>query len=375
MKFSIVDEKTIADGLTTDVYFLRTEEILRKKGRNPEVVAEVALYKSWEWGVLSGVNEVAELLEGKPVDVYAMKEGTIFYAEEPVLFVAGKYLDFARYETPILGFLCHASGIATKAAKVKLAAGGKRVISFGTRRMHPALSAMIERSAYIGGMDGVSNVAGASSLGIPPTGTMPHSLIICLGSPENAFRAFDEIMDEKISRVCLVDTFSDEKTESIVALDTLGKKLSQVRLDTPSSRRGDFRRIIKEVRWELDIRGGKDVGIFVSGGIDEDDIRELRDLVDGFGVGTSVANAPTIDFAFDIVEIDGKPLAKRGKYGGRKQVYRDWKTMKDEIKLAEDEAPEGKEPLLEQVVKDGRIVKKFSAEEARKLVLDQLKRL
>jgi nicotinate phosphoribosyltransferase len=304
-----------------------------------------------------------------------MKEGTIFYAEEPVLFVAGKYLDFARYETPILGFLCHASGIATKAAKVKLAAGGKRVISFGTRRMHPALSAMIERSAYIGGMDGVSNVAGASSLGIPPTGTMPHSLIICLGSPENAFRAFDEIMDEKISRVCLVDTFSDEKTESIVALDTLGKKLSQVRLDTPSSRRGDFRRIIKEVRWELDIRGGKDVGIFVSGGIDEDDIRELRDLVDGFGVGTSVANAPTIDFAFDIVEIDGKPLAKRGKYGGRKQVYRDWKTMKDEIKLAEDEAPEGKEPLLEQVVKDGRIVKKFSAEEARKLVLDQLKRL
>ena len=106
-----------------------------------------------------------------------------------------------------------------------------------------------------------------------------------------------------------------------MAAETL-RRLNAVRLDTPSSRRGNFRRIVEEVRWELDIRGFKNVGIFVSGGIDEAEIGELRDIVSGFGVGTSVANAKCIDFALDIVEIEGEPCAKRGKKGGKKQVYR-----------------------------------------------------
>ncbi len=350
-----------------------------RKGVNPEVVAEVVT-TGGGWAVLTGLEDVAHLLAGKDVDVYAMPEGTIFFPDEPVLRIEGRYLEFARYETPLLGFLCHESGIATKAARIKKLAGEVPVISFGTRRQHPALAAMIERCAYLGGMDGVSCVAGAERIGIEATGTMPHSLIICFGEEKQkeAWKAFDEVVAEEVPRICLCDTYYDEKKESIMAAEALGESLRAVRLDTPTSRKGDFRRIIEEVRWELDIRGYKNVGIFVSGGIDEEEVVELRDVVAGFGVGTSVANAKCIDFALDIIEREGEPCAKRGKRGGKKQVYRRNGVIeagKDEIRLVKEAAPKDMEPLLKPMILKGEIVKdfSFSLEEARRKVLEQLK--
>ena len=386
MKFGVVSEAEILEGKTTDVYFLRTEEVLRAKGVNPKVVAEVTTTKGG-WAVLAGLEDVAHLLEGKKVDVYAMPEGTIFFPYEPVLQIEGPYLEFARYETPLLGFLCHESGIATKAARIKRLAGDVPVVSFGTRRQHPAIAAMIERCAYLGGMDGVSCVAGAERIGIKATGTMPHSLIICFGEGRqaDAWKAFDEVIAPDVPRICLCDTYCDEKKESIAAAEALGDSLYAVRLDTPTTRRGDFRRIIEEVRWELDIRGYKNVGIFVSGGIDEAEVLALRDIVSGFGVGTSVANARCIDFALDIVECEGKPAAKRGKRGGKKQVYRSKGAIeegKDMITLAGEEAqapaPNGDmEPLLKPMIRGGEIVAEFSfeVEDARERVKSQLRRL
>ncbi len=375
MKFWVASEEEILAGKTTDVYFLRAEEVLTAKGVNPNVVAEVTVTKG-DWAVLAGLEDVAHLLEGRAVNVYAMPEGTIFYPYEPVLQIEGRYLEFARYETAILGFLCHESGIATKAARIKLLAGDVPVISFGTRRQHPAISAMIERCAYLGGMDGVSCVAGAERIGINATGTMPHALIICFGEQSVAWRAFDEVIAREVPRICLCDTYCDEKEEAIAAAETLGDSLFAVRLDTPSSRRGDFRQIIEEVRWELDIRGYKNVGIFVSGGIDEAEVLALRDIVAGFGVGTSVANARCIDFALDIVEMEGEPCAKRGKRGGKKQVYRRKGDMgKDIIALAKEEPPVDMEPLLKPMIIDGEIVADFSLEEARARVKAQLRQI
>ena len=106
-------------------------------------------------------------------------------------------------------------------------------------------------------------------------------------------------------RVALIDTLQDEKFEAIRVAEALGKDLYAVRLDTPSSRRGDFFRILEEVRWELDIRGFEHVKILASGGIDEYEILRLNPLVDGYGVGTSIANAPVLSFALDIMEIEG----------------------------------------------------------------------
>jgi nicotinate phosphoribosyltransferase len=370
--FTIIDDHTILDGLSTDVYFLRTEEVLEKKRVNPKVVAEVTAPAT---GILSGVEDVARLLKGKQLDVYAMQEGTLFYPKEPVLYVEGHYLDFARYETSILGFLCHASGIATKAFKIKAAAGEKRVVSFGSRRQHPCLAGVIEKNAYLGGMDGVSNYAGAQLSGLQAEGTMPHALIICFGEQIEAWRSFDEVMPKEIPRICLCDTYADEKTESILACNNISD-LFAVRLDTPSSRRGDFKAIISEVRWEMDIRGYRDVKIFISGGLDEEDVRDLRDAVDGFGVGSKVASAPPVDFAMDIVEKDGEFVAKRGKLGGKKQIYRDWSTLSDTVIINGTEEKfdlNESEPLLLPVLQNGNIVADFELEKARELVLSQLK--
>jgi nicotinate phosphoribosyltransferase len=100
----------------------------------------------------------------------------------------------------------------------------------------------------------------------------------------------------------------------------LGDRLYAVRFDTPGSRRGNFYRILEEARWELELRGYGHVKFFVSGGIHEEDIPVLNPLVHGYGIGTSISNAPVIDFAMDIIEVDGKPLAKRGKWSGSKRV-------------------------------------------------------
>ncbi len=371
MTFLIVCDEDIKAGVTTDRYFIWTEKVLKAKNVNPKVVAEVTTTK---WGIFAGLNDVLKLLEGLPIDVYAMPEGTLFFPHEPVITIVGNYLDFARYETALLGFICHASGIATQAFKFKLAAGDRGVYSFGTRRVHPALAAMVERSAYIGGVDGVSNFAAEKYIGLQSMGTMPHAMIICFGNQVEAWKSFDEVVDEKVPRTMLIDTYYDEKTEAIMAVENV-KRVDAVRLDTPSSRRGNFRKIIEEVRWELKIRGKENVRIFVSGGLSLEDVMQLKDIVDAFGVGTSISGARPVDFALDIVERDGKFAAKRGKRGGMKQVYRDWEKFVDEMRLYKDPAPEGMEPLIGKVIEGGKIVADDSftdMHEARKRVLRQM---
>ena len=332
--FHIADPKEIKDGKLTDVYFVRTMEILKAKKIDKWVKAEFITKRfpeDYGWGVVTGIEEAVYLLEDLNVNVRAMEEGTLFRAYEPVMEIEGMYSEFGLYETAVLGLLCQASGIATKAARCKKAAGDRKVISFGARRIHPVIAPMVERSAFIGGCDGVSVVKNAELIHEEPSGTMPHALILIMGDTVEATQAFDEVVDPKIKRVSLIDTFNDEKVEAIRVAEALGKRLFAVRLDTPSSRRGDFQKIIEEVRWELNLRGFEHVQIFVSGGLDEKRILDLNPVVDAYGVGTSISNARVIDFAMDIVEIDGKPLAKRGKMLGSKSVLRCTKCFMDKV--------------------------------------------
>ena len=370
-KFHTATEEEIQKAETSDVYFERTKEILEKEGlSNIHVTAEIttgSLPKNWEYGILAGVEEAAHLLEGLNIRVRSFPEGTLFRpvdssgVREPVMVIEGRYLDFCLYETPLLGLLCQSSGIATMASRVRKAAGAKTVFSFGIRRAHPALAPMIDRACFIGGFDAVSSMIGAKLLGKSPTGTMPHSLIIAIGDQVRAWKSFDKYMPKEVPRIALVDTYCDEKTEAIMAAEALGKSLYGVRLDTPSSRRGNFPEIIREVRWELDSRGFKDVKIFVSGGLDDESVGVLSASgADGFGVGTSVSNAPSIDFAMDIVEAGGKFVAKRGKLGGKKEVWRCDKCLLDHVLLEDVPSPScsncrGKtRPLLVRLLESGR---------------------
>ena len=299
------------------------------------------------------------------------------------MVLEGRYVDFCTYETPLLGLLCHASGIATMAARVRRSAGTKTILSFGIRRAHPVLAPMIDRACYIGGFDAVSSLAGARLLGKKPSGTMPHSLIIAMGDQVRAWKSYDEHMPEDIPRIMLVDTYCDEKTEAIMAAEALGGKLFGVRLDTPGSRRGNFADIIKEVRWELDLRGFKNVKIYVSGGLDDESVRTFSDAgADGFGVGTTVSNAPSVDFAMDIVEAAGKPVAKRGKLGGRKEVWRCVQCLLEYVVTEHAPAPVCRkcgsktQRMLERMLEKGRVTESLpSPDTIRQNVIHQLAKL
>lgn len=224
----IADLKDIKDGRMTDVYFVRTMQVLKAKKIEKRVKAEFIAKRfpeDYGWGVLAGLEETTDLLRDLKVSVRAMKEGTVFRAYQPVMEIEGIYSDFGLYETSILGLLCQASGVATKAARCKKAAGDRRVVSFGARRIHPVIAPMVERNAFIGGCDGVSVVKNAEMIGEEPSGTMPHALILLMGDTVEATKAFDEVIEPKIKRVSLIDTFNDEKIEAIRVAEALGKKL------------------------------------------------------------------------------------------------------------------------------------------------------
>jgi len=386
--FWLASEKEIRNAETTDAYFLHTKKVLQKNRIDTRVVMEVYARDvpyAGNWGLLSGVQEAAKLLEGLPVNVWSFDEGSVFVADgasaiyEPLMVIEGRYSDFVEYENPLLGLLSSSTSVSSRAARFRVAAESKLLLSFGTRRVHPALAAMVERACYLAGFDGVSNVLGARLLGVEPSGTMPHALVQVIGSQEKAWRLFDETIPKGIPRVALVDTFWDEKAESIKAFEVLGPKLWGVRLDTPASRRGDFLKIAQEVRWELDIRGGKKVKIIASGRLDEEAIARLNPVVDGYGVGTAVAYPPVIDLSAKIVEVkDGSKTefrAKRGGLGGRKAVYRS-PGFKDYVTLEKSSKPKGGTPLLKPLLEEGKIVREpDSIEEVRVRVKDALAEL
>jgi len=381
----IARDDDILSGRTTDVYFQRTVEVLKNAGLSDvKVRAEFhvsSLPRDYKWAVFTGLKEVIEVLRGRRVTLYAMPEGTVFYENDPVMVIEGPYLEFAVLETAILGILRHYSSISTKAARIKKLVGDKTCLFFGARVLHPAIQPMADRAAYIGGCDGVATVLGAEMMGIKPSGTMPHALMIIfkavMGDHTLAWVWFDKTMPTDVPRIVLVDTFLDEREEALLAAKLLNDRLYGVRLDTPGSRRGNMRRIVEEVRWSLDLHGYKHVKIFVSGGLDEPQIAALKDVVDGFGVGTSIAFPPSVDLSMDIVEVEvnGKwvPITKRGKLPGFKQVY---KCGTRHVLVKWDEPATCGEPLLVKWIENGVVVRTPPSEgEIREYVLRQLKEL
>ena len=381
-RYHLPGENDLEQGDLADVYFHRTLDVLAAEERNPVVRAEFAcksLPGDWRWAVLAGLDEATELLSTRSLDARALPEGTVFGEREPVLEVRGPYQDFCLLETSLLGFLCQASGVATAAARCRIAAGDRTLLSFGARRLHPGAVPAVERAAYVGGCDGVSTVAGARAAGISPSGTIPHALILVLGDTVGATEAFHGVVREGAPRISLIDTFHDEQFEAIRVAEELGDALDGLRLDTPGTRKGDFPEIFHQVRWELDRRGFDDIELFASGGIDEDAILELNEVVDGYGVGGAISAAPIVDFSMDIVEIEGRPVAKRGKRTGAKQLFRCRECESRVVRpLAEPVPPEcvtcgsPMDPLLEDAVVGGEVARREDASTIRNRVLRQI---
>lgn len=313
--FSAEHDEILA-GLTTDIYFIKSYELLRYLGKEETVVTAEIFAR--QRGILAGVTEVLRLLEDQPVEIWALPEGEPFSEMEVLMRIAGPYGRFGIYETALLGMLASSSGWATAAREAKLAAGDCPVICFGARHVHPAVAPVMERAALIGGCDGASCVLGAKLGGREPAGTMPHAAILIVGDTLETAVAYHQCMPPDQARIVLVDTFKDEAEESLRVAEAMREALQGVRLDTPRERGGVTPDLVREVRYRLDMAGHRQVRVLVSGGLTPEKIRVLKEAgAAAFGVGSYISGAVPIDMTMDLKEVAGRPVAKRGRLPGR----------------------------------------------------------
>ncbi len=310
---------SVLAGETADVYFRRTLRILQAESRNPIVTMEIF---PREDGILCGRAEVRQLLStaGFAGELWSLDEAEPFTAKETVMRIIGPYQSFGLYETAILGILASCSGWASAASRCVRVARGIPVVSFGARHVHPKVADVMDYAAIVGGCATGSTPAGSQLHDLEPSGTMPHALILVMGDTVAAAQAFDRHIDPGVMRTVLVDTFRDEIEESLRVAGALGEHLWGVRVDTPSERGGVTPELVIELRAKLDLAGYGHVRIFVSSGLDPDKIERFLERgapIDGFGVGSYISGARPIDFTGDLREIDGRPVAKRGRLPGR----------------------------------------------------------
>jgi nicotinate phosphoribosyltransferase len=305
----------ILSGKTTDIYFIRTMEILTYMGLQEKVVtAEIFPRKA---GIMAGVREAENILRDKNIKIWAIEEGDSFEAMDTVMRIEGPYSEFGIFETVVLGCLSSASGWATAARDCRLACGNKPFVCFGSRHVHPAVAPVMERAAVIGGANNASCILGAKLMGKEPTGTVPHAAFIIAGDTLRVAEVYDRITPEEHSRIILVDTFKDEVEETLRVANRLKERLGGIRLDTPSERGGVTPALVRELRARLDQEDFNWVKIFVSGGLNPDKIRLLSEAgADAFGVGSYISSAAPIDMTMDIKEVEGKAIAKRGRIPG-----------------------------------------------------------
>ena len=294
-------------------------------------------------------------------DVDAMPEGTAFFADEPILRIAAPLSQAQLVETRLINILHYQTLVASKAARMVIAARGKPLVDFGLRRAHGAEAGlMAARASYIAGFAGSATLLAEMEFGIPSFGTMAHSYIQAHDDEERAFEAFAHARPQNLT--LLLDTYDTEAAARKVVklaprLRGDGIAIKSVRLDS-----GDLLALSQSVRHILDAGGCRDVSILASGGLSEDEIDRLLSAgapIDGFGVGTSLttsSDVPALDCAYKLQEYANIPRRKRsaGKatWPGRKQVWRsygaDERMSGDLISLETDEA-EG-EPLLMPVM-------------------------
>lgn len=321
--------REILSGDSADVYFARAESILAREGMDPIVTVEVFTRQD---AVLCGIDEAKNLLghvlaSADPAEttLEALDDGDRIGGKEVVLRITARYRAFGLYETAFLGMLAQSTGWATAAREVVDSASPEPVICFGARHVHPDITDVLDYAAIVGGCVGASTPAGARLAGLNPTGTMPHSLVLIFGDTVEAAMAFDRDLGPEVPRIVLVDTFRDEAEEALRVANALGDRLYGIRLDTPAERGRVTPELVREVRARLDQAGFGHVRIVVSGGLTPDRIRIFKEsgaAVDSFAVGSYISGARPIDFTADIKEIDGRPIAKRGRIPGRTESPR-----------------------------------------------------
>jgi nicotinate phosphoribosyltransferase len=298
-------------------------------------------------------------------DVFAMPEGTAFFASEPVLRVEAPLPEAQLVESRIVNLLHYQTLVASKAARCRIAAGAAKLIDFGMRRAHGAEAACLAaRASYIAGFDSTATVEASRRFGIPSVGTMAHSFVQAHVLEAEAFKRFAACHPDNV--VLLIDTYDTSRgaqraAQLCRALRSEGVRVRGVRIDS-----GDLGVEAQRVRAVLDNEECRDVQIFVSSGVDEYAIaamRAARAPVDAYCLGTRLsvsADAPALDCAYKLQQYADRPCRKRSQWKetwpGRRQVYRQYDQegrISVDVLGCADEIVEGK-TLLQPVMIHGR---------------------
>jgi len=294
-------------------------------------------------------------------DVWAIPEGRVVLAEEPLLEVTAPMPEAQLVETYLLNKISFHTAVASKAARCVLAAQGRfELVDFGLRRTQGLEAGMAAaRASAMVGFGATSNVEAARRYGLTPSGTMAHSYVEAFPREIDAFRAFAGDFPERTT--FLVDTYDTLTgvTRAIEVIRDLGlERHAAIRLDS-----GDLSALARGARRLLDDAGLTEVRIVVSGNLDEHRLARLVQdgaPVDVAGVGTRMgvsADAPYLDTAYKLVAYDGRPVAKlstdKATYPGAKQVFRA-AGLRDTLGLRDEAPPPGSDPILEPVMEGGR---------------------
>jgi nicotinate phosphoribosyltransferase len=400
-------------GLYADLYELRMVQSYLRRGMTAPATFSLYIRPAPErpWFVALGVDRVVDVLSTfrygpeelaylstigiddatlawlgafEPAgEIVAVEDGTIVLAGEPIVEVTAPLPVAQLLETAVINLVHFSTLVATKAARVALAADGPPVVDFGFRRAH-GLETGIEaaRAAYVGGGFATSNLEAGRRYAIPVTGTMAHSFVQAFEDELDAFRAFahdslDSWPDDCVLLVDTYDTLAGVRNAIVVAkeLRERGQSLRAIRLDS-----GDLDALSRAARKMLDDAGCSEVRIFASGGLDEISVSRLVSAgapVDAFGVGTDLvtsADRPALDISYKLVSYDGRPVAKysAGKRSlpGEKQIFRTDGPETDVLALRDEDLPGRR--LLEPAWRDGVALRRFDLQDARARVAAEL---
>jgi nicotinate phosphoribosyltransferase len=388
-----------SSALLTDLYQLTMLQTYYEQGMTDTAVFELFFRrlppKARNFFVAAGLEQVVEFLEGLAFlpeeldwlagqnrfsratieqlaslrftgDIWAIPEGTVIFANEPIIRVVAPLPEAQLVETRIMNILHFQTMIASKAARAVLQAPGKLLVDFGLRRAHGAEAGLYAaRATYLAGMSGTATVLAGQLYGVPIFGTMAHSFIQAHDTETQAFENFARSHPDNIT--LLIDTYDTEAAARKIVqlapgLARDGIRIRAVRLDS-----GDLAEHARQVRGIFDDGGLREVKIFASGGIDEFALRELltvqRAPIDGFGIGSGMDasyDVPTLDCAYKLQEYRGRARRKRSEgkatWPGSKQVlrsYADSGLMSGDLLALEQEGGSG-EPLLRQIMRAGQ---------------------
>jgi len=388
-----------ASALLTDLYQLTMLQTYYERGMTGNAVFEMFFRrlppKARNFFVAAGLEQVVEFLETLAFlpeelewlaaqnrftdealerlarlrftgDGWAMPEGTVLFANEPIIRVVAPLPEAQLVETRIMNILHFQTMIATKAARAVLQAPDKVLVDFGLRRAHGAEAGLYAaRATYLAGMSGTATVLAGQRYGVPLFGTMAHSFIQAHDGEMQAFENFARSHPGNIT--FLIDTYDTEAAARKVVqlaprLAQDGIRIRAVRIDS-----GDLAEHARRVRRIFDEGGLKEVQIFASGGIDEFALRDLlavkRAPIDGFGLGSGMDTSydvPTLDCAYKLQDYAGQPRRKRSEgkatWPGAKQVFRSFDAegrMAGDLLVLEHETAAGT-PLLRPVMRAGK---------------------